>query len=138
MVTMTRSRAHSQGQSGAGELSGSWTWALPSTCCGCHRSALQREEGPGVFRKEILQPLLCSLALQNAAKWPEAWAGCTFTPVAPSMCDCPVPAAVLPCLPHHFMSTAVRCLSPAWSSNPLLCSMTGAHRPHCPCTANCC
>ena len=28
------------------------------TCCGCHRSELQRELGPWVFRKETLQPLL--------------------------------------------------------------------------------
>lgn len=29
-----------------------------STCCGCHKSELQRELGPWVFRKVTLQPLL--------------------------------------------------------------------------------
>lgn len=32
----------------------------------------------------------------------------SITPVAPSMCNCPVTAAVLPCLSHHLMSMAMR------------------------------
>lgn len=35
-----------------------WLLDLDTSCCGCHRSELQREQGPRVFRKETLQPLL--------------------------------------------------------------------------------